>query len=91
MTMLIIQSILMLSVIYAKCHILANYAECQYTDCCYAECHGAASRLNYIRKVFWQNICDSAILQRNFTNIFSTKRDEIFAHVIVDDFNGDRI
>jgi hypothetical protein len=32
----------MLSVIYAKCHIQALYAERHYTECRYAECRGAA-------------------------------------------------
>ncbi len=30
----------MLSVIYAKCHIQALNAECNYAECHYAECHG---------------------------------------------------
>ncbi len=37
---------IMLSVIYADCHIKVPYAECRYaefhyTECRYAECHGA--------------------------------------------------
>jgi len=31
----------MLSVHYAECHKLANYAECHCAECHYAECHYA--------------------------------------------------
>ncbi len=40
------QSIDVLSISYAECHIQAlnaefHYTECHYSDCHYAECHGA--------------------------------------------------
>ncbi len=34
-------SVIMLNVIYAKCHKKAIWAECRYTKCRYAECLGA--------------------------------------------------
>ncbi len=30
----------MLTIVYAECHELALYAECQYAERCYAECRG---------------------------------------------------
>jgi hypothetical protein len=35
------QSIVMLSVIYADFHTQVIYAECDYADCRYADCRGA--------------------------------------------------
>ncbi len=34
-------SLVMLSVVHADCHIKALYAECHYVECHYAECHYA--------------------------------------------------
>ncbi len=34
----------MMSVIYAKCHIQALYADCRYAGCHYAGCHYAECR-----------------------------------------------
>ncbi len=51
MTLRKMQSIVMPSVSYAKCHIQALYADCQYSeyryaDCHYAECRGALGPSN---------------------------------------------
>jgi hypothetical protein len=51
-------SVLMLSVIYAQCHMLASfaefhYAECRYVECRYAECRGTPRA---IRKKILKNI-----------------------------------
>jgi hypothetical protein len=35
------RGIVMLSVLYAECHILALYAECHSAELHYAECRGA--------------------------------------------------
>jgi hypothetical protein len=46
------QSVVMLSVIYAECPKQAHYAECHnaechYAECRYAECRGAATYVLY--------------------------------------------
>jgi hypothetical protein len=42
----------MLSVIYADCHILALYSECNYAECHYGKCHYAECHYAEFRGAF---------------------------------------
>jgi hypothetical protein len=52
----------MLSVIYAKCHIQALYAACDYPECCFAECRGA----NYTTSIPANNFFQSERVKNTF-------------------------
>jgi hypothetical protein len=65
------QSVLKLSVVYAKCHKQAIYAECHYVEYCYAECPGAVGRtsfslLTYHLRGYMASMCVVGVLV-NFT------------------------